>query len=121
VSNTCHRFPPSRLTKSDAVAGHQENGNRAWQLLLATLFEHATGQVTSLRTRARTFESFGGCRCHLSGSPLGSTGLRQGASRAERRLEIYASKQHGGAASLISKAVFAKAVGTLPDGEMPAV
>ena len=44
-----------------------------------------------------------------------------GASRAERRLEIYASKQQGGAASLISKAVFAKAVEPLPDGAMPAV
>jgi hypothetical protein len=44
-----------------------------------------------------------------------------GASRAERQLEIYASKQQGGAASLISKAVFAKAVEPLPDGAMPAV
>lgn len=42
-----------------------------------------------------------------------------GASRAERQLEIYASKEHGGAAALISTAVLAKAVAPLPDGCAP--
>lgn len=42
-----------------------------------------------------------------------------GASRAEQRLEIYASKENGGAASLISKAVLAKTVESLPEGQMP--
>lgn len=42
-----------------------------------------------------------------------------GASRAERQLEIYASKEHGGAAALISAAVLAGAVDALPEGRTP--
>lgn len=41
-----------------------------------------------------------------------------GASRAERQLEIYASKEHGGAAALISKAVLSKAIESLPEGSI---
>lgn len=43
-----------------------------------------------------------------------------GASRAERQLEIYASKEHGGAASLISTAVLTKAIDSFPEGSVPA-
>lgn len=42
-----------------------------------------------------------------------------GASRAERQLEIYASRENGGAAALISTAVLANAVDSLPEGCAP--
>lgn|GEM_PF-857777 len=42
-----------------------------------------------------------------------------GASRAERQLEIYSSKEHGGAAALITTAVLAKAVEALPEEGTP--
>lgn len=44
-----------------------------------------------------------------------------GASRAERQLEIYASKENGGAAALISTAVLANAVHALPEGSVPSI